>query len=598
VSGKALAAGLCGRLFPGLCIFAAELGFSLFTPTYKKYYDVTARTKDRFPGSHSMNGFALLLATALLGVDYGWQPASDGRLEYIVQIEPVTLIALREGQEVVSQIDPLARGVRRFRIRVGTEVVPRLGTPPQQPVTPSSTASAPPPGVTYGWQPHGEQQLEFLIQIAPERLAILAKEPVTGELPPELGSVSRIRIRAGTANLPRQDLPRKSETTAGDPSRPAQTAAPGVGESPVPAGGPTDRLPSGNERTASGVNSNATSPGSSWPPDDRGNVPKQPSRYDLPAGSAAAAATDPRAVQPSQQPQGDSWQASANQNSSWPVGQRPLPGNAAAQPADPSGPQNGPQAGLAAPGVQPAWGSGPAASSNAAAGEQPASLSPPWGTPDNRFTTDRGRAGGNPPAVAPSGAATTPWGPLVALPASQTPSPESPAYATAPASSWSPPAAAASPQGGMVSPFFQNSPTTGNASDSLTALTQPPWQTGSAALTETSLATAASEPKASDFWADLAEAADDPDAEFLRQSSRTEASDKPWWPLTLAMLALFASMGGNLYLGWIAVDVYRRYLELTVDDDYDESYDSRRERDERREWDDRPRRRERVALED
>jgi hypothetical protein len=64
------------------------------------------------------------------------------------------------------------------------------------------------------------------------------------------------------------------------------------------------------------------------------------------------------------------------------------------------------------------------------------------------------------------------------------------------------------------------------------------------------------------------------------------------------MLALFASMGGNLYLGWIAVDVYRRYLELTEDDDDDESYDSRRERDERREWDDRPRRRERVALED
>lgn len=548
-----------------------------------------------------MNGFALLLATALLGVDYGWQPASDGRLEYIVQIEPVTLIALREGQEVVSQIDPLARGVRRFRIRVGTEVVPRLGTPPQAPAATSSTASTPPPGVTYGWQPHSEQQLEFLIQIAPERLAILAKEPITGELPPELGSVSRIRIRAGTANLPRENLPQRSGTVAADSSRAAQTAAPGGGDSPVPAGGLTDRLPRGDARTVSGVNSNATSPGSSWPPDNRGNAPKQPSRYDPPAGPAAAAATDPRAVQPSQQPQGDSWQASANQNSSWPLGQQPLPGNPAAQPADPAAPQNGPQAGLAAPGVQPAWGSGLAAPSNAAAGQQPANLSPPWGTPDNRFTTDRSQTGGNPPAVAPTapaGAAATSWGPLVSLPAAQSPSPEAPAYATVPGSSWSPPAGATSPQGEMVSPFFQNSPTAGNASDSLTALTQPPWQTGSSALTETSLATAASEPKTSDFWADLAQAADDPDAEFLRQSSRTEQSDKPWWPLTLAMLALFASMGGNLYLGWIAIDVYRRYLELTEDDDDDESYDSRRERDERREWDDRPRRRERVALED
>lgn len=150
-----------------------------------------------------MNGFALLLATALLGVDYGWQPANDGQLEYIVQLEPVALIALREGQEVVSQIDPFVRGVRRFRIRVGTDVVPRQGTPPPQEAagaSPATAAAAPPPGVTYGWQPINEQQIEFLVQIAPERLAILAKEPITGELPAELKGVTRVRIRAGTGN--------------------------------------------------------------------------------------------------------------------------------------------------------------------------------------------------------------------------------------------------------------------------------------------------------------------------------------------------------------------------------------------------------------
>jgi hypothetical protein len=65
------------------------------------------------------------------------------------------------------------------------------------------------------------------------------------------------------------------------------------------------------------------------------------------------------------------------------------------------------------------------------------------------------------------------------------------------------------------------------------------------------------------------------------------------------MLALFASMGGNLYMGWIAVDVYRRYLDMAEESDDDQPYEPprRRERDEA--WDEgRPRRRERVAVED
>ena len=72
-----------------------------------------------------MNGFSLLLVTLALGVDYGWQHTADGQLEYIIQIEPVTLVALSEGQEIESQVHPFVRPLRRFRIRVGTEAVPR-----------------------------------------------------------------------------------------------------------------------------------------------------------------------------------------------------------------------------------------------------------------------------------------------------------------------------------------------------------------------------------------------------------------------------------------------------------------------------------------
>ena len=107
--------------------------------------------------------------------------------------------------------------------------------------------------------------------------------------------------------------------------------------------------------------------------------------------------------------------------------------------------------------------------------------------------------------------------------------------------------------------------------------------------------------KATDFWDELAASADDPSLRFLRENndvSRLADSDKPWWPLTLAMLALFASMGGNLYLGWIAVDVYRRYLEMADDGDEDELDESPRRREDDERWEDRPRRRERAGVED
>ena len=119
-------------------------------------------------------------------------------------------------------------------------------------------------------------------------------------------------------------------------------------------------------------------------------------------------------------------------------------------------------------------------------------------------------------------------------------------------------------------------------------------------MTEAGFSEGTSKKELPDFWADLAEAANDPSVGFLREAgdSPSIASDKPWWPLTLAMLALFASMGGNLYMGWIAVDVYRRYLEMADDGDEEEDDDSPRQRDQRRDWEDQPRRRERVAVED
>jgi hypothetical protein len=40
------------------------------------------------------------------------------------------------------------------------------------------------------------------------------------------------------------------------------------------------------------------------------------------------------------------------------------------------------------------------------------------------------------------------------------------------------------------------------------------------------------------------------------------APSKPWLPLVMTMLVLFASMGGNLYLGLIAWDARHHYRKL------------------------------------
>jgi hypothetical protein len=74
-----------------------------------------------------MNGIAVLISLAAVGVDYGWQPGVDGQLEYIIQIEPSLLNSMQSGREIVSEIQPEARNVRRFRVRVGTGALPRVG---------------------------------------------------------------------------------------------------------------------------------------------------------------------------------------------------------------------------------------------------------------------------------------------------------------------------------------------------------------------------------------------------------------------------------------------------------------------------------------
>jgi len=68
-----------------------------------------------------MGTIMVCLAAAILGVDVGWRRLPDGGMEYIIQIEPQTLEALRAGEAIRSDVPAEAGDIRSYRIEVGSK---------------------------------------------------------------------------------------------------------------------------------------------------------------------------------------------------------------------------------------------------------------------------------------------------------------------------------------------------------------------------------------------------------------------------------------------------------------------------------------------
>ncbi len=63
---------------------------------------------------------AFFVASAVLGIQFGWEPQPEGGVQYIIQLNPDALEALRSGQPIESDIRPELLGdVRSFRIEMG-----------------------------------------------------------------------------------------------------------------------------------------------------------------------------------------------------------------------------------------------------------------------------------------------------------------------------------------------------------------------------------------------------------------------------------------------------------------------------------------------
>jgi hypothetical protein len=167
-----------------------------------------------------MNALVFLVATAAVGVDFGWQPLSDGGVEYIIQIEPQSIDLLAKDHDLSSDV-PAGLDVRRFRVTVGTGKLPRL----------MSTAPAPIPAAN----PAGGAQRMFPADPR-QNAAMGVPGTVAGPMGPGGAAIGQpqpitqpqaIALQAPPANvaaIPPAGVP----LVAAPPNVPPLAAAPGV----------------------------------------------------------------------------------------------------------------------------------------------------------------------------------------------------------------------------------------------------------------------------------------------------------------------------------------------------------------------------------
>lgn len=117
----------------------------------------------------------MVLATAALGIDTGWQPLEEGGMEYIIQIDPQLLGSLTEEDVLTSEV-PEVSDVRRYRIVVGKAKLPRID-PPRPPSTETPLPKPDEPSVNSKTAPPSQEKLKL-----PDRYSL--ETPDLPTLPP------------------------------------------------------------------------------------------------------------------------------------------------------------------------------------------------------------------------------------------------------------------------------------------------------------------------------------------------------------------------------------------------------------------------------
>lgn len=265
-----------------------------------------------------MNGIALVLALSLPAVDHAWRTTDGGQAEYVVQIEPVLLTSLWEGEAITSQLPADAKRVDRLCIRIGSGGLARLDrrAPDWPQLKPGRARQAaeqaaidPPLAIlvdsagkafesyelSHGWQAGSDGRVEYLLQLDPRLVRSLREgSEIYAAVLPEAGAVRSIAITAGRKALPREaakppvaavaqfQAPENRSAAAGDDpaytdltggslygggaGQPAESAAPIGTDGPMPPTGWNINDASAAEPPGEALPDDGTGPAALQPP--------------------------------------------------------------------------------------------------------------------------------------------------------------------------------------------------------------------------------------------------------------------------------------------------------------------------------------------
>jgi hypothetical protein len=199
-----------------------------------------------------MTSWIVLMATATLGVDQGWQPIAGGGYEYIIQIEPETLDSIRSGRDLFLHLPESMVGVQSYRITSGSGPLPHNGEPP--PAIAQAARTEVPGGPRLGGAPNPMPKGPDLRKGADMGKGAVADEKATPEtMTPEPGSrplpVQPTGNRQAEGNQQATGNQQASGESASpvaamaDATKTPRTAVPN--EPPQDGGSPSDDLPKG-----------------------------------------------------------------------------------------------------------------------------------------------------------------------------------------------------------------------------------------------------------------------------------------------------------------------------------------------------------------
>jgi hypothetical protein len=201
-----------------------------------------------------MNGIALLIAVAALGVDYQLETTADKQQQYTIQIEPEILKLVAGGEEIHSEVPLEAGQIQRLCIRIGLSKTPRtpggeaafrqlLVSASRWASADRALSSADSPTILwpvranpeqtfnlrYGWQPDAEGKQSYFVQLDPTLLRTLAAgDEIYAPIDPAAGRLHRFVV-----SLTKKDLPPRIAGQAIEPLQPAVTPLSGGGQSNI-----------------------------------------------------------------------------------------------------------------------------------------------------------------------------------------------------------------------------------------------------------------------------------------------------------------------------------------------------------------------------